>query len=369
MTLILIYFSLFLGLHFLAQRFKRPGAARLFQMTGCFILLFVFFGFRNITVLNDTPHYYGFYYQKAHLISYQEESIFTFHLIDKFEYGFQVLVHFLVKYVSRDAYTIIILSSLVFAIGNIIFLSKNTSKIALACFMMVVSGVYFDQFSMIRQAFAIMFFYQAYPYLKENRYKPYTALILMATLFHTSALILLLLPLLKQLRICRRNILLIFLATVLLTIFIHNIISLLGMAGTLYYKMSMKRTAPPIAAILDGLLMVILTSVYFYSWKKEAHQEDSTDFWICILGLCICIITPAFIPLFRLNAYIWPVVYLLFFNSMAGKRLFGLLALLLVIRISVVLTFKSEWNHIVPYSFYDFGNNFHEYHLYMQKEQ
>ena len=101
----------------------------------------------------------------------------------------------------------------------------------------------------------------------------------------------------------------------------------------------------------------------------EKNLDRLTVITAVIFGLCICIITPAFIPLFRLNAYIWPVVYLLFFNSMAGKRLFGLLALLLVIRISVVLTFKSEWNHIVPYSFYDFDNNFHEYHLYMQKEQ
>ena len=102
---------------------------------------------------------------------------------------------------------------------------------------------------------------------------------------------------------------------------------LMGLAGTFYYKMSMKRTAPPIAAILDGLLMVMLTAVYFYSRQKEAKEQDTSDFWICILGLCICIITPAFLPLFRLNAYIWPIVYLIFFNSMMGKRLFGLLAL------------------------------------------
>lgn len=368
MALILIYFALFLGIHFLAQRFEKPGAARLFQMTGCFILLFGFFGFRDITVLNDTPHYYGFYYQKAHILSYQEESIFVFHLLDKFEYGFQVLVHFLVKYVSRNPYTIIMLSALVFSIGNVCFLSKHTKQIALACFMMIVSGVYFDQYSMIRQAFAVMLFYRAYPLLKENRYKPYVALILIAALFHTSALILLALPLMKRLTICRRNILLLFIGTALLALSIHSIMQLMGLAGTFYYKMSMKRTAPPIAAILDGLLMVMLTAVYFYSRRKEAKEQDTSDFWICILGLCICIITPAFLPLFRLNAYIWPIVYLIFFNSVMGKRLFGLLALLLVIRISVVLTYKSEWNHIVPYSFYDFSSNYHEYHMYLDKE-
>ena len=121
MAVIFLYFALFLGVHFLSKQFldkpsgraerKRPGAARLFQLVACFILLFGFFGFRDITVLNDTSHYYGFYYQKAHVVSYINESIFSYHLSDTFEYGFQVLIHFLVKYVSNNPYTIILFSS------------------------------------------------------------------------------------------------------------------------------------------------------------------------------------------------------------------------------------------------------------------
>ena len=86
MVLVFLYFALFLIVHLVAKQFKTVGVARLFQLVACFILLFGFFGFRDITVLNDTPHYYGFYYEKTKILSYQNESVFTYHLLDKFEY-------------------------------------------------------------------------------------------------------------------------------------------------------------------------------------------------------------------------------------------------------------------------------------------
>ena len=40
----------------------------------------------------------------------------------------------------------------------------------------------------------------------------------------------------------------------------------------------------------------------------------------------------------------------------------------MLIRIIIILLFKSEWNHIIPYSFYDFSNDYHYYNLYLQKD-
>ena len=78
MEIIILYFILFLVVHLVSKQFKHAGKARLFQLVSCFILLFGFFGFRDITVLNDTPHYYGYYYQLARVKSYSESSIFVY---------------------------------------------------------------------------------------------------------------------------------------------------------------------------------------------------------------------------------------------------------------------------------------------------
>ena len=180
MAIIYLYFALFLGVHLLAKKFMKLGAARLMQLVVCFVLLFGFFGFRNITVLNDTPHYYGAYYQLTHLKSYVESSIFVYRILLSFEYGYQVLQHFLIKYVSKEAFTIIIVSSFIISWGNVKFISRQTRHIALALLMLLLSGVLFDQYCLIRQSFALMFFYAAYPYLQQERWKPYVAFILCA---------------------------------------------------------------------------------------------------------------------------------------------------------------------------------------------
>ena len=49
MAIIFLYFALFLGVHLVARQFVKRGAARLMQLVACFVLLFGFFGFRNIT--------------------------------------------------------------------------------------------------------------------------------------------------------------------------------------------------------------------------------------------------------------------------------------------------------------------------------
>ena len=136
MGIIFLYFALFLGVHFLSKQFKRPGAARLFQLIACFILLFGFFGFRDITVLNDTPHYYGSYYQLTRLRNYIDSSIFVYRFMLNFEYGYQVIQHFLIKYISKEPFTIIIFSSLIICWGNVRFISSQTRNIALALLML-----------------------------------------------------------------------------------------------------------------------------------------------------------------------------------------------------------------------------------------
>lgn len=384
MVLILIYFALFIFVYITSKLFASRNVKRMYQIVMCFTLLFIFFGFRDITVLNDTPHYYGAYYQVSQYNSYLNSSIFNYNIALKFEWGYQVLMHFLVKYISRDPYTIIMLSSFIFACGNLWFISKFTDEIALSSFIMIISGVWFDQFCLIRQTIALMFFYKAYILLKQDKALSYCIMILLGTLFHLSALALLIIPILKKLKINARNIIFTFSVAIILAIFIYQVLGLLGLAGHIYIKVSMQREAPPIAALLDGTLMLMIIATCYYCHKHLSNKElDKTDFWICIFALCISIMTPAFLPIFRINVYTWPIIYILFFKyiinddntiiltdkSIALRNIILILFLAVMItRIIIILTFKSEWNHIIPYSFYDFSGDYHYYNLYLQKD-
>lgn len=384
MAIIFFYFALFLGVHFLSRRFVRRGAARLMQLVACFILLFGFFGFRNITVLNDTPHYYGAYYQLTHLRNYVESSIFTYRILLSFEYGYQVLQHALIKYVSKEPFTIIIVSSLIISWGNIKFVSRQTRHIALALLMMLLSGVLFDQYCLIRQSFALMLFYAALPYLKQERWKPYVALVGCAAFFHLSALVLLILPILQRIRICKRNVAIIFGIALLISVTVYEIFNLAGLGETKYFLMNIKRDTFPIGAVLDGswMLLLLLTCLWLYK-KMGMTNYDKTTFWIGVSGLCVCIITPSFLSFFRLNIFVWPIIYLTFFRFVDAddpmteygaqrqcqplrRQLMTTALALLAVRMSMILIFRNEWYHLIPYSFYDFSDRFHGFNMYWE---
>ncbi|MFC2440216.1 MAG: EpsG family protein [Segatella maculosa] len=364
--------------------FDNAGTRKLFQWVLCFCLLFGFFGFRDITVLNDTPHYYGTYYHLSQYNSYLHSSVFGFSPALKFEWGYQVLMHILIKYVSRNPYTIILFSSFIFTWGNIWMITRFTDKVALSAFILCISGVWLDQFSLIRQTIALLFFYKAYFLLKKDRWGLYVLLILLGTLFHTSALTLLILPLLKCMKTSKQNVAIVLSITVLIACSIYYLLGLLGFAEHLYLKISMQRQTAPIAAILNSLLMISLISAIFFYYHQNKTKMNRTDFWLCIFSICVCIVTLVFLPLFRINVYTWPILYMILLTCLVDekpnivltprKRAFrnssiALLSAVLLVRITVIITVKEEWYHVLPYSFYDFSDRYHYYNLYLQKER
>ena len=383
MVVIFLYFALFLGVHFLSKQFKRPGAARLFQLIACFILLFGFFGFRDITVLNDTSHYYGFYYQKAHVFNYRNEPITTFHLLDKFEYGFQVLIHFLVKYVSKEPYTIILFSSFVLTIGELWFISKYSHDIAKVCFYMLIAGLFFTHYCIIRQALALILFYLAFVYFEKGKILKYYLLTLCACLFHLSAVFLLFLPIIVRIKPTKRNAIIAIGVSLLLAVSLFEVLALLGLKDHPYYQAAIQKEALSLVGLADCALMIFTLSVCLIVRKRSnAPSPSSTFFWICIIGLCISLIAPVLYPIARINEYLWPLILihlLRYIDPDAMKtpytqRIGGIRNLMRVLVIAVFLikliginTFRPEWLHIDSYQFYDFGKKDHTYNLYPQE--
>ena len=383
MAVIFLYFALFLGVHFLSKQFKRPGAARLFQQVACFILLFGFFGFRDITILNDTSHYYGFYYQKAHILNYRNEPVTTFHLLDSFEYGFQVLIHILIKYVSKEPYTIILFSSFVLTIGELWFINKYTHDIAKVCFYMLIAGMFFTHYCIIRQALALIFFYMAFVCFEKGKILKYYLLTLCACLFHLSAIFLLFLPIIIKIKPTKLNAFIAIGLSLLFTIAIFEILALLGLREHPYYQAAIQKDALSLVGLADCALMIFVLSVCIFIRKRSnAPAPSSTFFWIGIIGFCISLVALVIYPIARINEYLWPLIliHLLRYidpNAMKmpyTQRVEGtrnlirfLVVAVFLIKLIGINTFRPEWLHIEPYQFYDFSKKDHTYNLYPLK--
>lgn len=383
MVWIFLYFALFLVVHLVAKQFKRPGAARLFQLIACFVLLFGFFGFRDLTVLNDTSHYYGFYYEKAHIHSYIIEPITTFHLTDKFEYGFQILIHILIQYVSKHPYTIVILSSLIITIAELWVIDKYAKDIAKVCFYMLIASLLFTHYCIIRQAFALIFFYIAFGYLEQEKIRKYLLLVLLASLFHYSALFLFALPLIAHIKPSKRNAVIAVGTALFTAVFLFEILSLLGLRDHPYYQNAVQKGTLSLIGIVDLIFICIILSICFIAHKWNRHSTISPlYFWICITALCISMVAPVIYPISRINEYFWPFIIFQLLRCMnpsamrlpdaekKGKNS-SLLCIMVVslfaIKLIAINTIRPEWLHINNYQFYDFSKMHHDYNLYPQE--
>ena len=382
MGVIFLYFALFLGVHFLSKQFKHPGASRLFQLTACFILLFGFFGFRDITVLNDTSHYYAYYFQKSHILSFRNEPVTTFHL-DSFEYGFQVFVHVLVKYVSKNPYTVILVSSFIITIGELWLIDKHAKDIALVCFYMLTAGLFFMHYCIIRQALALFFFYFAFDCLEKGKIGKYCLLVACACLFHTSAIFLFFLPIIIRFAPSRRNACIAIGTSLLLAVFIFEILSLIGLRDHPYYQAAIQKDSLSVVGLADFALMVFVLSVCLFARKRSgAPKPDNIFFWICTMGLSVCLIAPVIYPISRVNEYLWPfiIIHLLRYIEPQSMRkpytiriegtrniLRLIVIFVFVVKLLGINTFRPEWLHIDSYQFYDFSKKDHTYNIYPQE--
>lgn len=349
-----------------------------------FFLIFLFFGFRDLPILNDTAHYYGHYYEMLS-DSYGLSHIFEYDPYERFEYGFQVLERLLIRFVSKDPYTIIVFSSFVITICNIFLFRKYTQRVALGLFLFFINV---PQFSAIRQSFAVMFFYLAFEYLLKKKYLYYFLLVIVAFLFHKSALILLLLPFFNMMSLNKRNIIFCFVGSIVVSYMIFPLLQILNMTDSIYYETSMEREKLPIGQAIIALQNIIMATASYLLWKRTPNVMIPKPFvWSTIMTISLSIIAIPFGIISRYCSYFSPYLFLMFIYyiehsrcninvttsysasseknyhpiSSQGKKILVFFILLNIVKFIVVNTFKNEWSHLIPYSFYDFAPGIHNY--------
>lgn len=350
-----------------------------------FILLFVFFGFRDLPILNDTAHYYGHYHEMLS-DSYGLNHIFEYDPYERFEYGFQILERLLIRFVSKDPYTIIIFSSFVFTTCNVLLFKKYSQRVALALFLFFIN---IPQYSAIRQSFAVMLFYLAFEYLLRKKYICYMLIVVVAYLFHRSAMILFLFPFLNMLSINKRNISLLFVGSIVVSYMIFPLLQIFNKTDSIYYATAMERDTLPVGQAIIALLNIIMAVSIYFIWKRTPVISIPKPFvWSTVLTISLSIIAIPFGIISRYCSFFNPYLFLMFVYyiehsggngiiqtdnysaTVEGKyyqispqawRILIFFILLNIVKFIIINLFKNEWSHLIPYSFYDFAPGIHNY--------
>lgn len=300
MSVIILFCLSFLLVEYISWHFKGEKVQKNTQIVMCFLLLFIFFGFRDLPILNDTAHYYR---HVRHLFSntpFDNTPWYTFDSSSNFEEGFQIFLRIIGLVISKEPYSLIIITSFITTASLLWFLNKSTSHVAFAVFVLMTSTLLLGCYSAIRQSLAVSVSYIFYWCYGDSKY--------------------------------------------LVT--------------------GMEREAVPLAQLLDTLfILACLLFYYIYGNKyKEEIEKDKLYVSFALSALIVNIwALPCFSP-FRFGMFFSQYAVVLFINSLyqeeAAKRLkilkYAVVAIL-VLRILIVLIYRDEWFHLVPYSFFDFS--------------
>ena len=345
---------------FLGHFFSRKKGGKNFELFCSFLLLFVFFGFRDLPILNDTAHYYEHF---RGVVCNSWRTLFSIDPYDRFEVGYQVYERLIAR-LFNNTYSIIICSAFLVTVSNLCFIKTYTKHIAISVFLFLTQMILLFQFSAIRQALAIGFFYLAFTQLMKNRYITYFLLVLLSFSFHSSAIILFFIPLLLKIPFNVRNVFIFIIAASFAAYFMVEIINYFGFGSSDYLEKDMNRETTALGVLLKMSLMLLLIVLsLFFLRGSNVSTINRALLWLSLLGILFSALSLRMMAMGRFSSYFAPFTIILFIRAAYQDDnreypqmpyLFGAVAFLFLIQLLVVLLFRPEWYHLVPYSFYDF---------------
>ncbi|WP_308636708.1 EpsG family protein [Paenibacillus silvisoli] len=336
-------------------------------MFGIFLLLAAF---RDSVVGNDTAEYvrqFG-YYKGLPYFNYNLD-------ISRYESGY-VLLNTVIK-TFTDNYTVLLFIVSLFYLYSVGRFINNYSKfIWLSVFIFYTLGIYFMVFNLLRQCIAIGIFIIAIDFIIKGKPFKYLLSILLATLFHKTAIVLLPLYLLRNKKMNFKIVIVSLLILSFILLFFDNIMLLVNKVFphyySYYYHSKYSENGARLATVLHSLLIIILfvvgrvlKSKYVgkgdVSYKSVEHKAqldlvDNLFEVLTIVNITIMLISLRLNLLDRFGDYFLPIMAVYLPNTITkGGRVLHLISYILVIilflYITIILIFRPDWSGIFPYKF------------------
>lgn len=304
-----LFASVFAGL---AQRFpsknkKGKVIPNKFYWYLSMLILFFIMGFRSITVGVDDQNY---------LLNYNianSTSIIDYYRVYTTEPAFYLLYRLVYVVFANFQWLIIITSFItVYCFYKAIAYEIETISLSLAVFIFSCTQ-YFYYFGIIRMGLAVAIIVVAYRYILENQKKKYIFMVMLATLFHYSALFSLILLFINPGRINKSTmskiVLIIPSAFLAVRLFVYPFITssryarYIESSGIIDYK------------FISTLPFLLLFMIYYKGIRKNANLH-----FYFILFL-IKMTTEAFAPIIGIGRMVWYVNLCLVFLLPATVRI------------------------------------------------
>lgn len=328
-------------------------------------LLLVLNAFRNYSVGTDYSHYLAKYSLTIHDISSLFRG-FTFNtFVDNigndsyYEYGW-ILFNYMGSVFDLHFYIINFIAISIVLFFTIRMVRCQSPHIYLSIYLFLMLDLFFPSFNIIRQTIAISIFCYSVRYINEGEPLLFILFCLLAAMFHSSALFLLVLYFLKYLKINS--------ITSISLLIISIIIPILGLDEVIFswfvndktlgfythYIADKGISGDTAMAHLQRLIMLIIQSLIFVYCSLRLKESNNIYMILWLIGLLILNFGMNYPWLYRMSGYFliaqviaMPMVV---YKGRLGKDLVSYYIIIIYCLLFYVYKLYINADGIVPYS-------------------
>lgn len=358
MTIILstILLLLFLGIFISKIVDASESKKNLYFGLIAFLILFFLSGFRNPNLYNDTPMYVDYYK------SLKSIGFIKLDLNHRFELGFQLLSQLIFNFISSSPLIFLIITSAIIQFSNILFFKKYSKILWFSIFLYIGFTYYFFSVSAIRQALAISVFNLALYFLINKKFIYYYVLIVFASQFHTSSLILLFFPAIYLVKINWYFIIGYIISTLFIYLFLEDLLQFFFHNFSNYGVNYIDQNWISKSKLGTSLIIITIIIGFFFIIKSmDVFNLDNTNkimFFSYLLLISFWLFSLKISVLSRYTQYFMPASIVLLSNAIAAYsvklRNYSMYfwIVFLILQLLVILNYRPEWFNVTPYLFY-----------------
>lgn len=335
--------------------------------SGIFLLFFTFITFRAYTVGNDTPEYYRLF---TDIII--QPSLFDALSISRYEIGY-ISFNYFIGILTNNFTVLLSIVAFFYLYTSCQFINKYAKSPLLAIILMFTFSLFYKAMIIQRQCIALSIIYLAISFLIKNKRNIFILLVCIASLFHSSALIILFVLFIptinfSDIKSLKKWGIIFILSLLCLNIGIEKLLSFFPYyqhyyVSSIYSEGSIRTASIAFFGIrFFSLILVFITGGFWYQ-RKDNSNETLIFNKALVFDLFLAAASISFNLIDRFEIYFTLGFIIAIVNAVCSLKEYNriqknnkiIITLLLVLTTFAYMTatviLRSSWMGIFPYSF------------------
>ncbi|MHA7966131.1 EpsG family protein [Paenibacillus sp. CAU 1782] len=329
--------------------------------------LFILSAFRAPSVGNDSLTYYNSYFIVIN------EDLFS-KSVSSMEIGYVILSRLFGLIGFEYIHLQVLITCFIFIVLAV-SIYKYSKNVAFSVYIFITSRMFFDIMNISRQYISIAILMLSVSYIKEKKFIKFFLLVLLASLFHISALVFLISYPISNITYKKGNVTLILLIGIVASVMFDEIVRMFTNLNPKYlvYLHSEYFNSQGNIAIYFNLLIYL--SIFFAAlitgYRKYVYRDNNTIlanhymdeqkiwFSFCLIAV-ICGLAGLNAPLVsRISIYFTAFYIFAIPNIVSGLKgkveklvLFSVISIGFFLNYYITMLYRPEWNRVYPYLWY-----------------